>query len=199
LTGLRTNHEMAQRSNPALSKPVLGRSLPRLPNYLGREPSAFHPGQESFHSTKGRIHLRRPTLSFSFSLATRRRTIHLPSRRAILLGRWLRQGLPDRRDQDIYQVVREDGPRPRDQLYLALRLAAIEHHVETVSPCPVILDDILINADNGRATATLKVLSNLARRTQVLFFTHHRHLEGLGREAGAQIIDLNISPVITRA
>jgi uncharacterized protein YhaN len=85
----------------------------------------------------------------------------------------------------------------RDQLYLALRLAAIEHHVETVSPCPVILDDILINADNGRASATLKVLSNLARRTQVLFFTHHRHLEELGREAGAQIIDLNSSPVIT--
>jgi len=85
----------------------------------------------------------------------------------------------------------------RDQLYLALRLAAIEHHVETVSPCPVILDDILINADNGRASATLKVLSNLARRTQVLFFTHHRHLEELGREAGAHIIDLNSSPVIT--
>jgi hypothetical protein len=29
-----------------------------------------------FPSNKGRIHLRRPTLSFSFSLANRRRTIH---------------------------------------------------------------------------------------------------------------------------
>jgi uncharacterized protein YhaN len=83
----------------------------------------------------------------------------------------------------------------RDQLYLALRLAAIEHHVETVSPCPVILDDVLINADDGRASATLEVLSNLARRTQVLFFTHHRHLEQLGREAGAQIVDLNVAPI----
>ncbi len=79
----------------------------------------------------------------------------------------------------------------RDQLYLALRLAAIEHHVETVSPCPVILDDILINADNARASAALRVLRNLASRTQVLFFTHHRHLEELGRDADAQIIDLN--------
>jgi uncharacterized protein YhaN len=78
----------------------------------------------------------------------------------------------------------------RDQLYLALRLAAIEHHVETVSSCPVILDDILINADDARASATLKVLADLARRTQVLFFTHHRHLEELGCEAGARIIDL---------
>jgi uncharacterized protein YhaN len=78
----------------------------------------------------------------------------------------------------------------RDQLYLALRLAAIEYHVETVSPCPVVLDDILINADSARASATLKVLGDLARRTQVLLFTHHRHLEELGREAGARIIDL---------
>ena len=30
LPGLLANNEMAQRSNPALSKPVLGRSLPRL-------------------------------------------------------------------------------------------------------------------------------------------------------------------------
>jgi uncharacterized protein (TIGR03437 family) len=87
----------------------------------------------------------------------------------------------------------------RDQLYLALRLAAIEHHVETVSPCPVILDDILINADNARASATLKVLGYLARQTQVLFFTHHRHLEKLGREAGAQIIDLNAQAVASIA
>jgi uncharacterized protein YhaN len=83
----------------------------------------------------------------------------------------------------------------RDQLYLALRLAAIEHHVQSVSPCPVILDDILINSDDTRASATLKALADLARRTQVLFFTHHRHLEALGYAAGAQIIDLNASSV----
>ena len=81
----------------------------------------------------------------------------------------------------------------RDQLYLALRLAAIEHHVQTVSPCPVILDDILINSDDARSSATLKILADLARRTQVLFFTHHRHLEELGFEAGARIIELNAS------
>ena len=33
---------------------------------MGRERSAFHPGPESFHSTQGRIHERRPTLSLSF-------------------------------------------------------------------------------------------------------------------------------------
>lgn len=33
-------------------------------------------------------------------------------------------------------IVASDGTR--DQMYLALRLAAIEHHIETVAPCPVI-------------------------------------------------------------
>jgi uncharacterized protein YhaN len=79
----------------------------------------------------------------------------------------------------------------RDQLYLALRLAAIEHHVETVSPCPVILDDILINSDDRRASAALQVIGDLAKRTQVLFFTHHRRLAELGMMAGAQMIDLD--------
>lgn len=84
----------------------------------------------------------------------------------------------------------------RDQMYFALRLAAIEHHVETVSPCPVILDDILINSDDGRASATMNVLADLAKRTQVLLFTHHRHLAALAHDAGAQMIDLNPSSVV---
>jgi uncharacterized protein YhaN len=77
----------------------------------------------------------------------------------------------------------------RDQLYLALRLAAIEHHVEVVAPCPVILDDVLINSDDGRACAALSVLCDLGKHTQVIFFTHHRRLAELGEKAVAQVIE----------
>jgi uncharacterized protein YhaN len=94
-----------------------------------------------------------------------------------------------RKNREQVQVAGlSDGTR--DQLYLALRLAAIEHHVETVSPCPVILDDILINSDDARASAALKVIGDLAKRTQVLFFTHHRRLAELGTYAGGQMIEL---------
>ena len=62
----------------------------------------------------------------------------------------------------------------RDQMYLALRLAAIEHHIETVAACPVIFDDILINSDDSRSAAALEVISQLARRTQVLFAFHSK-------------------------
>jgi uncharacterized protein YhaN len=41
---------------------------------------------------------------------------------------------------------------------------------------PFIVDDILIKFDNARATAALKALAELSARTQVVFFTHHRHL-----------------------
>ena len=40
----------------------------------------------------------------------------------------------------------------------------------------IVVDDILVSFDDARAGATLQVLSQLAERTQVVFFTHHQHL-----------------------
>jgi uncharacterized protein YhaN len=81
----------------------------------------------------------------------------------------------------------------RDQLYFALRLAAIEDHVSRVAPCPVVLDDILVHSDDLRASAALEVLAEIAQRTQVLFFTHHSRLADLGSEVGAYVIHLQAS------
>lgn len=71
----------------------------------------------------------------------------------------------------------------RDQLYLCLRLASLERYLETNEPLPFIVDDILINLDNERAAAILKVLAELSSRTQVLCFTHHAHLVDLAKAA----------------
>jgi uncharacterized protein YhaN len=68
-----------------------------------------------------------------------------------------------------------------DQLYLALRLAAIEQHATGHEPMPVILDDLLVTFDDDRASAVLPILRDLGTRTQVLLFTHHRHLVQLAR------------------
>ncbi len=70
----------------------------------------------------------------------------------------------------------------RDQLYLALRLAAIEQRQGNHEPMPLILDDLLITFDDDRARAILPLLRNLAGTTQILLFTHHRHLLYLARE-----------------
>ncbi len=70
-----------------------------------------------------------------------------------------------------------------DQLYLALRLASLERHMEHHAPIPFVLDDILVNFDDARAAATLKVLGELSERTQVIYFTHHRHLVELAKDS----------------
>jgi len=68
-----------------------------------------------------------------------------------------------------------------DQLYLALRLAGLEASLETGEPLPFIVDDLLITFDDSRAVAALKQLADLARRTQVIFFTHHDHMVRLAK------------------
>jgi uncharacterized protein YhaN len=72
-----------------------------------------------------------------------------------------------------------------DQLYLALRVAAVEDSLNHGAPLPFVADDLFINFDDHRAAAGFKVLAELARKTQVLFFTHHEHLVQVAREATA--------------
>ena len=68
-----------------------------------------------------------------------------------------------------------------NQLYLALRLASLESWLHSHEPIPFIVDDILLTFDDQRATAAMGALAELSRKTQVLFFTHHRHLVDLAR------------------
>ncbi|GDY19056.1 hypothetical protein LBMAG56_04010 [Verrucomicrobiota bacterium] len=70
----------------------------------------------------------------------------------------------------------------RDQLYLALRLAALDRYLEEHEPMPLILDDLLITFDNDRTKAILPQLGALAKRTQIFLFTHHEHLVELCRQ-----------------
>ncbi|MEX2482799.1 MAG: AAA family ATPase [Gammaproteobacteria bacterium] len=88
----------------------------------------------------------------------------------------------DDADQPVLVGVRPGGERlrveamstgTRDQLYLALRLATLDHYVTTAGPLPFIVDDILIQFDDQRAEATLAALADFSARTQVILFTHH--------------------------
>ncbi len=73
------------------------------------------------------------------------------------------------------------GEGTRDQLYLALRLAALELHLEQTTPMPFIADDLFINYDDGRSRAGLEALATLSEKTQVIFLSHHAHLVPLAR------------------
>lgn len=64
----------------------------------------------------------------------------------------------------------------RDQLFLALRIAALELQSEQGQPVPFIADDLFINFDDERAQAGLKALWGLSKKTQVIFLSHQEHL-----------------------
>ncbi len=70
-----------------------------------------------------------------------------------------------------------------DQLYLALRLAALDLRRAAHPPMPLVLDDALMTSDDRRAGHILRALARFAEHGQVLVFTHHRHLFDVAREA----------------
>ncbi|BBF93989.1 hypothetical protein BLTE_26740 [Blastochloris tepida] len=63
-----------------------------------------------------------------------------------------------------------------DQLFLALRIAAIEEHARRAAPLPFIADDILVSFDEARTESGLQALAELGALTQVIVFTHHEHV-----------------------
>lgn len=82
----------------------------------------------------------------------------------------------------------------RDQLYLALRLAALEMHIDQAHALPFIADDLFINYDDDRAKAGLEALAKLSETTQVIFLTHHEHLVRVVREvfdASVNVVELH--------
>ena len=97
----------------------------------------------------------------------------------------------DDRGEPVLVGVRSETGQPveveamstgsRDQLYLALRLAALQHRSLNGQTMPLIVDDILINFDDERSAATLKVLADLGRSNQLILFSHHQQVAGQAR------------------
>lgn len=109
----------------------------------------------------------------------------------------------DSHDSPRLMSIRADGNKPvevpglsegtRDQLYLALRLAALDQQASQGSRMPLIADDLFINFDDRRTEAGLQVLGDVSRRMQVILLTHHDHLVPLARQVlgdGLNVIEL---------
>lgn len=48
--------------------------------------------------------------------------------------------------------------------------------MDSAEPMPFIVDDILVHFDDEQSKATLGLLAELAKKTQVIMFTHHQRL-----------------------
>jgi hypothetical protein len=79
----------------------------------------------------------------------------------------------------------------REQLFLALRLALASAYARRGDALPLVLDDVLVNFDVGRARAAATVLRDFARTGhQVLVFTCHEHIARLFRNLKADVRQL---------
>ena len=58
-----------------------------------------------------------------------------------------------------------------DLMYLAVRLAVCELALPEGEPCPLIIDDALVNLDETRQAQAMELLSEIARDRQVILFT----------------------------
>ena len=76
----------------------------------------------------------------------------------------------------------------REQLFLSLRLALIDLYARNGVHLPVVLDDVLVNFDDERATAAARVIQQFASgERQVFVFTCHEHVVRIFESLGVQV------------
>lgn len=87
-----------------------------------------------------------------------------------------------------------------EQLYLCLRLALAESFAARTEALPLVLDDVLVNFDPGRAHAVARAVADYARGHQVLAFTCHPHVAQIlaSTAPGARVVELDRSAFASR-
>ena len=79
----------------------------------------------------------------------------------------------------------------REQLFLAIRFAMIEHFSNLGVELPIVLDDILVNFDEQRTRAAIEeLMRQTGDNQQILFFTCHQHLAEMFRQRGVSTVML---------
>lgn len=85
----------------------------------------------------------------------------------------------------------------RDQLFLSFRLASLGHYCAHAEPLPFVVDDILVHFDDARAAASMSLLAQFAKTTQVILLTHHQSVraqaQALAASGSAQVITLEVA------
>lgn len=87
-----------------------------------------------------------------------------------------RPSIVGRRRDGTSCAVKRMSTGTRDQLWLSLRIAALERRARDVEPMPFLADDLFDSSDEARTVAMLRAIAELAQHTQVLLFTHHAHV-----------------------
>ena len=87
-----------------------------------------------------------------------------------------------------------------EQIYLLLRVALVIHLSDPATSCPLLLDDVTVQADPVRTRALLDTLAQLAQERQVILFAQEPAVEQWARESGrCQAGDAGAGPRVAGA
>ena len=78
----------------------------------------------------------------------------------------------------------------REQVYLALRLAIVEHLDHETEPLPLLMDEVLVNWDPERRSRVLDLLEQVAPTRQIFLFTCHPHIAEEVTDRGGMLLSL---------
>lgn len=81
----------------------------------------------------------------------------------------------------------------REQVYLALRLAVVDHLDEGEERLPLVMDETLVNWDATRRDRAFDLLEQVGRNRQVFLFTCHPAMAAEMEDRGAHVVALNRS------
>lgn len=120
---------------------------------------------------------------------------------AITGGRYSRLLLDEDRARATFRLKAPEYPGPvevgepvstgtREQVYLALRLAVLDHLDRGGERMPFFLDETVVNWDPERRARTFGLLSDVARHRQVFFFTCHDRMARELEERGGRRLGL---------
>lgn len=102
------------------------------------------------------------------SVLFERMTLGRYTKLSIGLGERTLRCVREGQELDVSQLSRGT----RAQLYFALRLSSLETYFTDQPAVPLVFDDLFVDFDDDRTTAAFEVLSELAQKVQVLYFTH---------------------------
>jgi uncharacterized protein YhaN len=115
-------------------------------------------------------------------------------------GRYERLALDEQEDRLVVFEADEAFSQPvgpplsrgtLDQIYLALRLAIIDHLDADRERLPVFLDEVFVNWDQSRRHAAFKILNEMAEERQLFVFTCHPYFaKEVTHHLNAERIDL---------
>ena len=79
----------------------------------------------------------------------------------------------------------------KEQVYFALRLAAIDHLDADQERLPLFVDEVFVNWDEKRLSRAFELVEQVARQRQVFLFTCHEAMASKLEACDGMVVDLS--------